>query len=259
MSRGGPATGVLWIVAAVGIVVGSTLLVASPRSPWGSIVLGIGLLAAALALADRIGGAAAGPAEESRRPQAPTPEDAGELVGRRPLLARAVAGGLAMLGLGGLAALWRFGPRQPRATSWGDGVRAVDEDGQRVRADDLPPAGVVTVWPEGAPRTELAATLVLRLAAPSRDGTQPAGAIVAYSRVCTHAGCAVALFRADEGVLYCPCHQATFDARDGAAPVSGPAPSALPRLAMETDDEGFLIARGDYDVPPGPLGGGPAQ
>ena len=47
--------------------------------------------------------------------------------------------------------------------------------------------------------------------------------IVAYSKLCTHVGCPVGLYQADEGLLLCPCHQSTFDVLDGARPVFGPA------------------------------------
>ena len=248
------------LTAAGGVCVagGTAVLVASPRSPWGPVLLGLGLLGLALAVATGLARAARGPEEEIRRPARPETAEAAELVGRRPLLTRALAAGVALLGAGAVGTLWWYGPRRATGTGWADGVRGVDADGRPVRASDLPPGGVVTVWPEGVPRNELAATVVLRLALPAADDTEPPGAVLAYSRVCTHAGCPVALFRADEGVLYCPCHQATFDATRDAVPVSGPAPTPLPRLPVAVDAEGFLVARGDFDAPPGPPGGGGA-
>jgi ubiquinol-cytochrome c reductase iron-sulfur subunit len=50
----------------------------------------------------------------------------------------------------------------------------------------------------------------------------------------------------------CPCHQSTFDVLRGAVPVFGPAARPLPQLPLDLDDEGYLIARGDFPEPVGP-------
>jgi ubiquinol-cytochrome c reductase iron-sulfur subunit len=76
--------------------------------------------------------------------------------------------------------------------------------------------------------------------------------VVGYSKICTHAGCPVGLYRAEAHELLCPCHQSTFDVLRGAVPVFGPAARALPQLPLDVDGEGFLIARGDFAEPVGP-------
>jgi ubiquinol-cytochrome c reductase iron-sulfur subunit len=91
---------------------------------------------------------------------------------------------------------------------------------------------------------------VLRVA-PGRAGWAPDG-YVAYSKICTHAGCPVAIYRQQSYQLYCPCHQSVFDVLDAAQPVAGPATRALPQLALDVDAHGYLVARGDYDEPVGP-------
>ena len=53
-------------------------------------------------------------------------------------------------------------------------------------------------------------------------------------------------------VLACPCHQSTFDVRDGGRPVSGPAGRALPQLPLAIDAEGHLVAQSDFTEPVGP-------
>ncbi len=75
---------------------------------------------------------------------------------------------------------------------------------------------------------------------------------VGYSKICTHAGCPVGLYRAEAHELLCPCHQSTFDVLRGAVPTFGPADRPLPQLPMGLDDEGYLIALSDYREPVGP-------
>lgn len=175
---------------------------------------------------------------------------------------RTILGGLAAvatIGLAAVAGLVRFGPRRPGTTAWDDGVRLVTIEGTPLRPQDIPLGGVVTVWPDGSPGTELAATMLIRLREPPQPPTDLDAVVdqtlVAYSRLCTHAGCAVALYRDFDQALFCPCHQATFDARRGAQPTFGPASHPLPQLPIGLDDDGFLVARGDFSSPPGAVGG----
>lgn len=175
---------------------------------------------------------------------------------------RRVVGGLAaagLLGAGAIAGLLRFGPRAPEGTAWQAGSRLTTIDGRSIRPDDVPLGGVVTAWPEAAVGSELSAVMLIRL----RDAPDPPTmldgvvdeTLVAYSRLCTHAGCAVALYRDVDQALFCPCHQATFDARRGAEPVFGPASHPLPQLPLGIDGEGYVIATGDLSAPPGAVGG----
>ena len=76
--------------------------------------------------------------------------------------------------------------------------------------------------------------------------------IVAFSKVCTHVGCPVALYEQQTHHLLCPCHQSTFDLADEAKVVFGPAKRALPQLPITVDDEGYLVARSDFHEPVGP-------
>jgi ubiquinol-cytochrome c reductase iron-sulfur subunit len=92
-------------------------------------------------------------------------------------------------------------------------------------------------------------------AAPTRLDGVADDHLVAYSRLCTHAGCAVALYRDRDQALFCPCHQATFDARRGATPTGGPASVPLPQLPIAVDADGYLVATGDLSMDPGPVGG----
>lgn len=76
--------------------------------------------------------------------------------------------------------------------------------------------------------------------------------IVAYSKICTHVGCPVALYEQQTHHLLCPCHQSTFDMTDGAKVVFGPAKRPLPQLPITVDDEGYLVAQSDFTEPIGP-------
>ena len=80
----------------------------------------------------------------------------------------------------------------------------------------------------------------------------PEGTHVAYSKICTHAGCPVGLYRAESQSLICPCHQSQFDVSDGAKPFFGPAARPLPQLPLGVDEEGILVAQGDFSEPVGP-------
>jgi Rieske Fe-S protein len=56
-----------------------------------------------------------------------------------------------------------------------------------------------------------------------------AGKAVAFSAICTHMGCTVAVKGAD---LDCPCHGSKYNALTGAV-IHGPAPRPLPPVAVE--------------------------
>jgi ubiquinol-cytochrome c reductase iron-sulfur subunit len=75
---------------------------------------------------------------------------------------------------------------------------------------------------------------------------------IAYSVICTHLGCPVKLYEQQTHHLFCPCHQSTFDAANGAKVLFGPAARNLPQLAIEVDDEGYFVAQGDFSEPVGP-------
>ena len=112
------------------------------------------------------------------------------------------------------------------------------------------------MFPEGVEAHEDAATLVISVdPALLGDGVNADWVVdgnVAYSKICTHVGCPVGLYRESEHSLLCPCHQSTFDVLDGARVVFGPAPRPLPQLPLGVDGEGYLIALGDYPEPVGP-------
>jgi ubiquinol-cytochrome c reductase iron-sulfur subunit len=195
-------------------------------------------------------------------------EKAGEGVSRRRLL-----GGAAGLAGAGLTAavvtpLASLGPKvgdRLKQTPWHRGRRLVDDHGVPITADDLEIGSFLTAFPEGADPRELGSPVVvvqipvgaLRLP-PGRAGWAPEG-ILAFSKICTHAGCAISLFRyptyeptSKPPGLVCPCHYSTFDVRQGGKVVFGPAARSLPQLPLVIGPRRELLAGGGFSGAIGP-------
>ena len=184
----------------------------------------------------------------------------GRLIGRRRFLSKMLWTALGALGLALFFPIRSLGPKPGRAlfeTPWRPGVRVVTETGRPVAAADLPTGGVLTVFPEGRTTAADAQALLIRVdpaelkPVPGREEWAPQG-FVAYSKICTHAGCPVGLYDQRSGDLFCPCHQSVFDALDGARPTAGPATRPLPQLPLMVDRDGFIVAQGDFSEPAGP-------
>jgi ubiquinol-cytochrome c reductase iron-sulfur subunit len=150
-------------------------------------------------------------------------------------------------------------------TPWRRGRRLVDEGGAPLLADQIEEKSFYTAFPEGANRDELGAPLVVVRLHPSdlhlpdgRGGWAPGG-ILAYSKICTHAGCAIALYRTPKfpraepkAALVCPCHYSTFDPATGGEVIFGPAGRPLPQLPLYVDAKGALRAAGNFSGAVGP-------
>ena len=176
----------------------------------------------------------------------------GREVSRRRVLARLLYAALGVFGVALVVPLRSFGPAIDDTlfhTKWRRGSRLVREDGSPVRAGDLNVDSVLTVFPEGAVGDEHSQTVLIRLPDGLAESVQ---GYIAYSKVCTHAGCPVALYRRTAKELMCPCHQSVFDVVEDGAVVSGPADHALPRLPIAVGRDDCLIATGDYPEPVGP-------
>lgn len=195
-----------------------------------------------------------------RRELAETARSETQEIGRRSLLGRLLIGALGLTGLAALFPLRSLGPAPFPArlrTGYERGRRLVNEEGEPVEADGVDFNSFVTVFPEGRVREADSQTMLLRLsrelveAAPNAGDWTPEG-FIAYSKVCTHAGCPVGLFQVETLTLLCPCHQSAFDVTDGARPRFGPATRPLPRLPIAVDDEGFIVAEGEFEQPVGP-------
>jgi ubiquinol-cytochrome c reductase iron-sulfur subunit len=211
--------------------------------------------------------------EDTARPEddAAVAEDlrrGGEGVTRRRALG--AAAGVAGAGLAGALVLpvTALGPGlgdAPNETPWRRGRMLVTTDGDPLRADAIEIGSFHSALPEGADKRELGSPVVVVRVDPrtlklprARRSWAPMG-ILAFSQICTHAGCAVTLFRypVDEQLskgpaLVCPCHYSTFDVRQAAKPDFGPAARALPQLPLALDPDGTLVAAGPLSGSVGP-------
>ncbi len=187
-------------------------------------------------------------------------------IGRRPLIRNSLIGALALAPLPAVALLRDTGPMPGNklATSmWEPGLKLLkDPQGTPVKAADIRVGAVVHIVPEGINEVDhyleekaKAAVLVMRLdpgdlAPASRPGSYEG--IVAYSKICTHMGCPVALYEQQTHHLLCPCHQSTFDVTQDCKVIFGPAKRALPQLAITVDAEGYLVAKHGFREAVGP-------
>jgi ubiquinol-cytochrome c reductase iron-sulfur subunit len=187
-------------------------------------------------------------------------EEGAEILERRRLLIRLLTGSFVALGAALVFPVRSLGEGPGESlfrTAWRRGSRVVDEDDKPVRPEDLDVGGVLTVFPAGHTSAADSQTLLIKLAKgeyrprPGREDWAVED-IVAFSKVCPHAGCPVGLYEPDSHRLYCPCHQSVFAVLDACQPRSGPATRPLAQLPLALDGEGYLVARSDYDEPIGP-------
>jgi ubiquinol-cytochrome c reductase iron-sulfur subunit len=207
---------------------------------------------------------------------------------RRPIIRRTLLMAAGALGLIGVVPILNLGPlvgRKPKAlgeTSWREtqpltdasgksirGVRMIDQTGRAIKLGDISAGGLLTVFPgiqpvEGkpgfyeVPSLQVkgdSTVLLIRLRPgdlPGRNAENTYFDHIAFSKICTHAGCPVSLYEQQTHRLLCPCHQSIFDVTDRGRPLSGPASRPLPQLAITVDSEGYFIAKGDFSQPVGP-------
>ncbi len=214
-----------------------------------------------------------GPFEEERALMETTREQRDELVadfvvrgrvafGRRGFLGAMLAASGAVFGIVALFPLVRsLGPLPKKSfyqTKWRRGSYVSTVDGRRLKAADLSEGSLATVFPEDDLGGALSQTVLIRVQGggnvvtmPGRETWGPEG-YLAFSKVCTHAGCPVGLYEQLTKQLLCPCHQSLFEITKGAIPIFGPAPRPLPQLPLYVDRSGYLRAQAGYDEPVGP-------
>jgi ubiquinol-cytochrome c reductase iron-sulfur subunit len=214
---------------------------------------------------------------EERKPLASTPQQRAEFektftegaeasgFAKRKLVRRTLIAATVPLALAPIVLLRDMGPlpgTSLRHTVWRRGMRLlVYGPNTPLRAADFAiPGQMITVVPDGyqdnLDALALATTIILKFAPgqllPPTNLNWTVDGIVAYSKICTHVGCPVALYEQTTHHILCPCHQSTFDAARGAEVIFGPAARPLPQLPLTTDAQGFLVAASDYHEPVGP-------
>ena len=152
-------------------------------------------------------------------------------------------------------------------TLWTKGSRIVSDGTYApVKPEDLPVGGLISAVPADLEEVEhiqgnlnargKAAIILVRMDPDEIRSQQGEGwdyqGILAYSKICTHVGCPIALYEQRTHHLLCPCHQSTFDLADSGNVVFGPAARRMPQLPIGVDDEGYLVATSDFAEPVGP-------
>lgn len=189
-------------------------------------------------------------------------------IGRRTMIRNSLIGAAALAPIPVVLSLGDLGPlpgTKLRETMWEEGTRLVrDPTGTPIRADEVTFGSVFHVVPEGLEQTEhpleekaKAVVLLIRVEPgvvqlrPEREGWDVDG-IYAYSKICTHVGCPVALYEQQTHHLLCPCHQSTFDLAQYCEVIFGPAHRPLPQLPITVNAEGYLVAQSGFNEPVGP-------
>jgi ubiquinol-cytochrome c reductase iron-sulfur subunit len=193
---------------------------------------------------------------------------AGVQLGRRKLIKRSLGAAIGLFALPPVLLLRDLGPlpkKQLETTNWKAGTRLLTDPGNRpILASDLEVGSVVQVLPavdhpEERPLSDIAKdpVLLIRLRpedfqlTPEKFAMTHEG-IIAFSKICSHMGCAVALYEQQTKHLLCPCHQSTFDVTRGAKVIFGPAARPLPQLDITVDAEGYLVSRAPFNEAVGP-------
>ena len=197
--------------------------------------------------------------------------------GRRTMVRNSLLASLGVLALPAVVLLGDLGPLpggRPKETVWAKGVRVVnDVSGEPLSLDDIQLGQLVNGQPgiffetdeEGEPLYEGTALLnakakaaVILVRMDPEDLVDPDSAakgvdgVLCFSKICTHLGCPISLWEQTTRNLLCPCHQSTFNLANGGEPIFGPAKRAVPQLELGLDDEGYLVALGDFAEPIGP-------
>jgi rieske iron-sulfur protein len=174
---------------------------------------------------------------------------------RRQVLGAGVAA--ALVSLSGRARAEEADPNREARPKAGDQFVFFEGDrqGQVITPADLKVGATqIQAWPYDPEKkvardgSRLNQMLLIRLDPASLSDDQKPHAvdgIVAYSSICTHAGCGVTAWMPTEQLLLCPCHGSEYDPRDLGKAVFGPAPRRLALVPLKISD-GVLAAAGGF-------------
>ena len=269
----------LLLLAAAVLAFGFTAIYVVLSTNTQLLGLSLGLALALLAAACIVAGKLVVPQETSVQPRGPLliEEDAEEVsemieqggqgISRRALLTG--AGGVAGAAVVTAAAtpLASLGPnlKQIHTTPWRRGVRLIDDQARPYRADQIVIGSFYTALPEHEDPEQLGSPLIvvrlppelIHLPAERREWA-PDG-VMAYSKICPHAGCGISLYRyptyqptSAAPAFTCPCHYSSFSPGEGGRLIFGPAGRSLPQLPLMVDSAGYLRAAGPFHEDVGP-------
>ena len=126
-------------------------------------------------------------------------------------------------------------------------VEDLELDGEQMQAYPADPKGLVR---DGTPLNLL---LLVRVGDDGLDEQTrklAADGVVAYSAICTHQACPVIQWSTEKKAMVCSCHGSTYDPRNSAKVIFGPAPLPLAGLPVKSEN-GLLIVAGGFN---GPIG-----
>lgn len=191
-------------------------------------------------------------------------------IGERKLIRRTLLGALSLFPLPFVVMLRDLGPApkgELTTTAWTGGLAIVTDIAyEKIRPEDIPVGNLISAHPENIMEIQKeehtlnargkSAIILVRMRPEDIKSQQGEGwdyqGILAFSKICTHAGCPIALYEQRTHHLLCPCHQSIFDLSDSAQAIFGPARRRLPQLPIEVDSEGYLVARAGFQEPVGP-------
>ncbi|MEO9324746.1 Rieske 2Fe-2S domain-containing protein [Nocardioides sp. C4-1] len=200
-------------------------------------------------------------------------------IARTPLIRRSLLLAVGLLGAPAVVLLRDLGPTpgqvEDKATGKGlqhtlfgtkPQVRVVrDVVGTPIRASDLQIGDLVNGVPDGMfdlvgvdlqVAKAKGAVIIVKMEPDEIKSQQgdnwDVDGVLCYSKICSHVGCPISLYERTTHHVLCPCHQSTFDLSDSARVVFGPAGRPLPQLPLKVDEEGYLVADGDFRQPVGP-------
>jgi ubiquinol-cytochrome c reductase iron-sulfur subunit len=194
---------------------------------------------------------------------------------QRPLIRRTLIGAMAVLPLPALWIMRDLGPlpgNSLRYTAWQSGELIINDSsvsldgttGTGIKPEDLQVGTLVNARPKAALSAGddfnnmmiKSSVLLVRMNEADIKSQQEIDwgyqGIVAFSKICTHVGCPVALYEQQTHHMLCPCHQSTFDLSDDGRVIFGPAARSLPQLPITVNSDGYLVARSDFTQPVGP-------
>lgn len=181
---------------------------------------------------------------------------------RRNMLGGALALALAPLGATSMSALAQEPGARTNKPEPGDKLAFImgPKKDQEIKPEDLKIGEQPTLaYPIDSVTGKVLASRVSMLtvvrikadAITEKSAKNAADGIVAFSSLCTHAGCPITTLHPSQTQIVCNCHGSVFDAGNRGAVTTGPATRRLAMLPLEIKD-GVLLVAGKFDGPLGP-------